>query len=135
MTHPDSPLQTPSKAVRQELQSQGIDPLRESLDAFAALEGGPGGLLDFEAAAAVPEKELKKYLQASQIDGSLLANFRQVSELLFAIAWGRSSCSIACSIAYSIRNSKMKVLCVCAMLNHDILSIKQQRSLLDQQGQ
>lgn len=63
---------------RQELETQGIDPLRESLDTFAALEGGPAGLLDFEAAAAVPEKELKKYLQASQIDGSLLANFRQV---------------------------------------------------------
>lgn len=77
--NPDSPLLASSRNARQVLQSESLDPLRESLDTFAALEGGSGGgLLDFEAAAAVPEKDLKKYLQASQIDGSLLTNFRQV---------------------------------------------------------
>ena len=80
--HPASPLHAPSKVVSQVLQSEGIDPLRESLDTFAALEGGSGGLLDFEAAAAVPEKDLKKYLQASQLNGNLLAGYRQVCKLL-----------------------------------------------------
>ncbi len=80
--YPDSPLSAHTGDAGQDLQLQGIDPLRESLDTFAALEGGSGGLLDFEAAAAVPEKELKRYLQASQIDSNLLAGFRQVLKLL-----------------------------------------------------
>lgn len=52
--------------------------LFESLDTFAALAEEEGGVLDLEAAAAVPDTELRRYLEQSLIDPKLIPTLRKV---------------------------------------------------------
>lgn len=75
----ESPVLRRSPAWNDSQQEELAAPLQESLDTFAALEDKAGGVLDFDAAAAVPKEELRRYLQASQMDTSLIPELRKAS--------------------------------------------------------
>lgn len=66
----DSPL-------RQIAELDPPDPWHESLEHVQASEGGSDQVLDFEAAAAVPETELQRFLQTSRMDAGLLKSLRK----------------------------------------------------------
>ena len=59
------------------VERRGLE-LWESLNTFAALTEWEGGVLDLEAAAAVPEIEQRQYLEQSLVELNLIPTMRKV---------------------------------------------------------
>ena len=89
--------------------------LWESLDTFAALAEGEGGVLDLEAAAAVPEIELRRYLEQSLLDPNLIPTLRNVrAPFLIKASTSISACLVAIERSECLPHSQQLSGCLLA---------------------
>ena len=92
------------------------NPMCESLDTFSAMEGFPGGVLDLEAAAALPDKEMKAFMQGSQLDRTLIPSLRKVR--LYILALLNDSARSFAAFFNQPQLTYPSLLCILSLLSH-----------------